>query len=45
MKLTFVYKYSNLKAADPGHALLADLEEKSALFDKAASKYSAKVSA
>ncbi|KAK2052210.1 coatomer epsilon subunit [Colletotrichum caudatum] len=34
-----------LKAADPQHQFLADLEEKSALFDKAATKYSAKVSA
>ncbi|WYZ41899.1 hypothetical protein EsH8_V_000794 [Colletotrichum jinshuiense] len=34
-----------LKAADPKHQFLVDLEEKSALFDKAATKYSAKVSA
>ncbi|KAF9882390.1 coatomer epsilon subunit [Colletotrichum karsti] len=34
-----------LKAADPKHQYLVDLEEKSALFDKAATKYSAKVSA
>ncbi|OHW94933.1 coatomer subunit epsilon [Colletotrichum incanum] len=34
-----------LKAADPQHQFLVDLEEKSALFDKAATKYSAKVSA
>ncbi|KAK1999309.1 coatomer epsilon subunit [Colletotrichum falcatum] len=34
-----------LKAADPKHHFLADLEEKSALFDKAATKYSAKVTA
>ncbi|KAL2687255.1 hypothetical protein Neosp_004808 [[Neocosmospora] mangrovei] len=34
-----------LKAADANHQFLADLEEKSALFDKAATKYSAKVSA
>ncbi|KAK2043263.1 coatomer epsilon subunit [Colletotrichum somersetense] len=34
-----------LKAADPQHQFLADVEEKSALFDKAATKYSAKVSA
>ncbi|KAJ3463048.1 hypothetical protein MRS44_007834 [Fusarium solani] len=34
-----------LKAADPNHQFLADLEEKSALFDKAATKYSPKVSA
>jgi hypothetical protein len=30
-----------LKKAHPKHQLLADLEEKSALFDKAAAKYSA----
>ncbi|ROT35616.1 coatomer epsilon subunit [Sodiomyces alkalinus F11] len=36
---------ANLEAAAPTHLLLADLEEKSALFDKAATKYSAKVSA
>lgn len=35
----------SLKKADPNHALLAGLEEKSALFDKAATKYSPKVSA
>ncbi|OAQ62070.1 coatomer subunit epsilon [Pochonia chlamydosporia 170] len=35
---------ASLKKADPKHALLADLEEKSALFDQAAAKYSAKVS-
>ncbi|RSM01374.1 hypothetical protein CDV31_011370 [Fusarium ambrosium] len=34
-----------LKAADPNHQFLSDLEEKSALFDKAATKYSPKVSA
>ncbi|OLN82303.1 Coatomer subunit epsilon-1 [Colletotrichum chlorophyti] len=34
-----------LKAANPNHQFLVDLEEKSALFDKAAAKYSAKVSA
>ncbi|KAF4975267.1 hypothetical protein FZEAL_7934 [Fusarium zealandicum] len=34
-----------LQSAAPDHQLLADLEEKSALFDKAATKYSAKVSA
>ncbi|KXH61445.1 coatomer epsilon subunit [Colletotrichum salicis] len=34
-----------LKAADPQHQFLVDLEEKSALFDKAATKYSPKVSA
>ncbi|KAG5937916.1 hypothetical protein E4U53_008116 [Claviceps sorghi] len=33
-----------LKKADPKHQLLVDLEEKSALFDQAATKYSAKVS-
>ncbi|KAI1303516.1 coatomer epsilon subunit-domain-containing protein [Xylaria venustula] len=36
---------SSLKKAAPGHALLTDLEEKSDLFDKAASKFSAKVAA
>lgn len=35
----------NLKKVSPKHQFLADLEEKSALFDKAATKYSAKVSA
>lgn len=40
--LTFTRK---LKAADANHQFLADLEEKSALFDKAATKYSPKVSA
>lgn len=34
-----------LKAADANYQFLADLEEKSALFDKAATKYSPKVSA
>ncbi|OHE95283.1 coatomer epsilon subunit [Colletotrichum orchidophilum] len=34
-----------LKTADPQHQFLVDLEEKSALFDKAATKYSPKVSA
>ncbi|KAM0552558.1 hypothetical protein ACHAPJ_007886 [Fusarium lateritium] len=34
-----------LQSAKPDHQFLADLEEKSALFDKAATKYSAKVSA
>ncbi|KAG5978313.1 hypothetical protein E4U55_006253 [Claviceps digitariae] len=33
-----------LKQADPKHQLLVDLEEKSALFDQAATKYTAKVS-
>ncbi|KAL9599584.1 MAG: hypothetical protein Q9219_003740 [cf. Caloplaca sp. 3 TL-2023] len=32
-----------LKASQPGHALLADLEEKRRLFDQAAGKYAAKV--
>ncbi|XXH03355.1 hypothetical protein Hte_009753 [Hypoxylon texense] len=36
---------SSLKKAAPQHPFLVDLEEKSALFDKAAAKYSAKVSA
>ncbi|KAI1762586.1 coatomer epsilon subunit-domain-containing protein [Hypoxylon sp. FL1150] len=36
---------SSLKKAAPKHPFLVDLEEKSALFDKAAAKYSAKVSA
>ncbi|KAI1820190.1 coatomer epsilon subunit-domain-containing protein [Xylaria intraflava] len=36
---------SSLKKVAPQHALLADLEEKSDLFDKAASKFSAKVAA
>ncbi len=36
---------SALKKAAPDYPLLVDLEEKSALFDKAAAKYSAKVSA
>ncbi|KAF5980729.1 hypothetical protein FBULB1_5082 [Fusarium bulbicola] len=34
-----------LKSVKPNHQYLADLEEKSALFDKAATKYSPKVSA
>ncbi|KAF4967491.1 hypothetical protein FSARC_4955 [Fusarium sarcochroum] len=34
-----------LQSAKPNHQFLADLEEKSALFDKAATKYNAKVSA
>ncbi|KJZ79552.1 hypothetical protein HIM_01021 [Hirsutella minnesotensis 3608] len=33
-----------LKKTDPKHQMLVDLEEKSALFDKVATKYSAKVS-
>ncbi|KAI0164547.1 coatomer epsilon subunit-domain-containing protein [Hypoxylon sp. FL1284] len=36
---------SSLKKAAPQHPFLVDLEEKSAMFDKAAAKYSAKVSA
>ncbi|XWW93477.1 hypothetical protein V2A60_001410 [Cordyceps javanica] len=36
---------ANLKKVAPQHQLLVDLEEKSAAFDKAASKYSAKVAA
>lgn len=36
--------HRSLKKADPKHELLTDLEEKSALFDQAAKKYSAKVS-
>ncbi|KAI4863080.1 coatomer epsilon subunit-domain-containing protein [Hypoxylon rubiginosum] len=36
---------SSLKKAAPQHPFIVDLEEKSALFDKAAAKYSAKVSA
>ncbi|KAI0386810.1 coatomer epsilon subunit-domain-containing protein [Hypomontagnella monticulosa] len=36
---------STLKKAAPKHPFLVDLEEKSELFDKAAAKYSAKVSA
>ncbi|KAK4225350.1 coatomer epsilon subunit-domain-containing protein [Podospora fimiseda] len=36
---------SSLAQADPEHPFLTDLNEKSDLFDKAASKYSAKVSA
>ncbi|KAK5987274.1 Coatomer subunit epsilon [Cladobotryum mycophilum] len=35
----------SLKQADPNHQFLLDLEEKSDLFDKAASKYNPKVSA
>jgi len=34
---------SQLSSAAPDHAFLTDLQEKSALFDKAATKYSAKV--
>lgn len=36
---------SNLQGIDAQHALLTDLEDKSGLFDKAAAKYQAKVSA
>lgn len=36
---------ASLKKVAPGHALLTDLEEKSGLFDTAAAKFSAKVSA
>ncbi|CAK7234028.1 hypothetical protein SBRCBS47491_008812 [Sporothrix bragantina] len=36
---------ANLQNIDAQHALLVDLEEKSGLFDKAAAKYQAKVSA
>lgn len=37
--------YSTLEKAAPQHVFLSDLQEKSELFDKAAAKYSAKVSA
>jgi coatomer protein complex subunit epsilon len=37
--------YSDLQSGAPNHHFLQDLEEKSALFDKAATKYSAKVAA
>ncbi|QSZ33087.1 hypothetical protein DSL72_002672 [Monilinia vaccinii-corymbosi] len=36
---------SSLRRTSPEHAFLKDLEEKSSLFDKAATKYSAKVAA
>lgn len=36
---------SSLKKAAPDHILLADLEEKSDLFNRAASKFSAKAAA
>ncbi|KAK7943731.1 coatomer epsilon subunit [Apiospora aurea] len=36
---------ASLRSVDPTHPFLADLAEKDALFDKAASKFSAKVSA
>jgi coatomer protein complex subunit epsilon len=35
--------YRSLKKVDPNHQFLVDLQEKSALFDTAATKYSAKV--
>ncbi|KAM4063895.1 coatomer epsilon subunit [Hirsutella rhossiliensis] len=34
---------ASLRKSDPNHQMLVDLEEKSALFDKVATKYSAKV--
>lgn len=37
--------FSSLKKADSKHQLLTDLAEKSEAFDKAASKYKAKVAA
>jgi coatomer protein complex subunit epsilon len=40
-----MYGYRDLKEVDPTHPLLTDLEEKSALFDKAAQKHGPKVSA
>ena len=49
VSLTQLYKdtqltnYSNLKKVNPKHQYLVDLEEKSAQFDKAATKYSARV--
>ncbi len=42
--LTF-WNFRTLKKIAPKHQLLVDLEEKSAAFDAAASKYSAKVAA
>lgn len=36
---------SSLKNVDPSHPYLTDLAEKDALFDRAASKFSPKVSA
>lgn len=36
---------SDLQTSAPNHHFLQDLEEKSSLFDKAATKYSAKVAA
>lgn len=38
------YLYSQLQQAQPSHALLTDIQEKSAFFDTAAAKYSPKVS-
>jgi len=35
--------FSQLSSTAPNHTFLTDLQEKSALFDKAATKYSAKV--
>lgn len=43
--LTPSKKFSSLAKVDPQHHFLTDLEEKSDLFDKAASKYKAKVAA
>lgn len=37
--------YSDLQSIAPNHAFLTDLQEKASLFDKAATKYSAKVGA
>ena len=44
-RLTSTKLFSDLKAVAPEHELLTSLEEKSELFDKAASKYAAKISA
>ena len=38
-------RFSVLQKTDPQHPLLLDLAEKSELFDKAATKYKAKVAA
>lgn len=38
-------RYRSLRKTAPQHAFLTDLEEKSQLFDAAASKFSAKVAA
>ena len=43
--LTCCLQHSALEQANPNHPFLADLAEKSDLFDKAATKYKAKVSA